>query len=741
MDILGGLLTLLQQLLYFLAQCCFTLFDLAQLMFRLLAGLDTYSLNGTPVEGEIVGGIQLGGSGDLFFQIIKHTFISGDNSYSVIAVAFWSLVILSAILLFVTTIAAMIRSEMNPDKDVPGGGKKPGNSKGKIIWNAIKAILMFAIVPIASYFGIWFGNIMLFVVDQVVSPQTTSLVTIDDTVSQGLQATNGSYNYYIFWGDAVSTSTTSISGIMNRACLYQTNRLRNDLGFYEMVTSTDTPEEGTYNFGIIVQDSQASAAALVDDLFMLNAKLSQPQRLANYDYTSLWGNASGDVVTYFDRSNIPLITYYYDIQSYNSILALAFILTGGKILISLVFAVVNRTITLLALLFLSPITLSFMPLDDGKAFTEWRKKFVYYVISLYILVLLVNLFYIIIPIFNTFTFFSTNLSSLLWADLIIQAVFILAALKSIQSIEKMVSGMLGGGEGLLENASKMASDIENTGKVIGRAAAGTAIAGVHLTGAGVNLAAGATRYAAAGGMSVAGGAHKIRESFSSKRGNTSDDEIKTRVLDTREKNARRDYGDRQAQNLRGSFNDYREHGGRMNQKDFLANTGVGSYVDAMKTSGGDEQALRDYYNNYHPVGNDETFEAWKTEGNNLVANDQALLQSRTQADAVRDTMTEFDGMTQEQYAQNERTKAANAIDSGIAQDDNDADSLKRYNKEVEKRNRSRERAEKEQQSKENAYKLARGYKDRGSYYFSKSKKSLGKSLETIGDTFGKGDKK
>ena len=96
-------LAILSQLLYFLESCCYTLLDLAQLMFRLVAGLD--SINGMDIAGETVtatDGIQLGGPGDIFYQIIRRTFFTGDDSYSVIAIAFWSLVILAAILLFIT---------------------------------------------------------------------------------------------------------------------------------------------------------------------------------------------------------------------------------------------------------------------------------------------------------------------------------------------------------------------------------------------------------------------------------------------------------------------------------------------------------------------------------------------------------------------------------------------------------------------------------------------------------------
>ena len=370
----GWILTALTQLLYFLESCCYTLLDLAQLMFRLVAGLDTYSLAGSEIEGEVIGGIQLGGSGDIFYQIIRRTFIVGDDSYSIIAIAFWSLVILAAILLFITTIAAMIKSEVDVGKD-----GRLDNSKGKIIINSIKALLYFAIVPIACYFGIWLGNVVLFVVDSATSPQATSLISVDEDAKQNLDAgETGSYNYYIFWGDARNTTYTSISGLVNKICLYSGNRIRNDDAFYQMIVSdvaqgdssdgTDDGSDGgesggesgetqptppvdgaTYNFGIITQSSPEAAAAVVDDLFMFNAKLRTPQVLNSYDYLSAYGNASGSTVEYFDRSNISLVSYFYDLKSYNHILAILFIFTGGKVLLTLSFAAMHRIIMLLAM--------------------------------------------------------------------------------------------------------------------------------------------------------------------------------------------------------------------------------------------------------------------------------------------------------------------------------------------------------------------------------------------------------
>lgn len=706
-------LAILSQLLYFLETCCYTLLDLAQLMFRLVAGLDTYSLAGTEIEGEAIGGIQLGGSGDIFYQIIRRTFIIGDDSYSVIAIAFWSLVILAAILLFITTIAAMIKSEVDVGKD-----GRLDNSKGKIIINSIKALLYFAIVPIACYFGIWLGNVVLFVVDSATSPQATSIISIDENARQNLESENGSYNYYIFWGEARNTTYTSISGLVNKICLYSGNRIRNDDAFYQMIVSDVPPEnppendptenpdgeepgesgetqttpiEGaTYNFGIITQSSPEAAAAVVDDLFMFNAKLRTPQVLNSYDYSSGYGNASGTTVEYFDRSNIALVSYFYDLKSYNHILAILFIFTGGKVLLTLSFAAMHRIIMLLAMMFAEPITLSFMPLDKGEAFGKWRKSFISHVISLYILVLVVNVFYIIAPIFQTFSFFSGELSVLAWADMVVQAAFIIASLMAIQSFEKMFSGFLGG-ESIMEAGGKTMESLEKSAKTVGGVAMGAAKLGVGVAGLGMH-AAGAIGHIGAAGIKAGlmtknaaqAGYHKgVMKKKESKINDIKQGATDKAINAARDK-AASDYSAYEDNAKKSAFENYLASGGTWSQDEWEKNTGVGSYADA-KSSG---MKLEDYYKKYHPesAGDKKAFEQWKKEGSATmkaggmqVARGKSKATNNTAGSATRGTQSHFGGKSRDEYIDSRESAVRTAINNS----DEKSEDYRVYKKETE----------------------------------------------------------
>ena len=720
------LLVALTQLLYFLVSCCYTLLDLAQLIFRLIAGLDTYALGGQEIAGETIGnGIQLGGSGDIFFQIIKRTFIIGDDTYSVIAIAFWSLVVLSCILLFITTIAAMIKSEVATGKD-----GKVDNSKKGIIGSAIKALLYFVIVPVSCYFGIWLGNVVLFVIDDATSPQTTSIVSIDENVREGLVNVDGSYNYYMFWGQEANTTYTSVSGLINKICLFQSNRIRSDENFYLNIINNTNPSQDpnestvaddgtTYNFGIIIQSTQESAATLVDELFMLNAKLANPQVLASYDYTSVYGNASGSTIEHFDRNNVALVSYYYDITKYNIILALLFIFTGGKVLLTMSFSAMHRIITLLAMMFAEPITLSFMPLDKGDAFSKWRKSFISNVISLYVLVLVMNVFYIVAPIFQTFTFFSNNMDSLAWADMVIQSAFIIAALMSISGIEKMFSGFLGGESimGAGESTMKGVSDTAKSLVGLGMGAANLGINAVHLGMHTAGLASnivGGVGHLGAGGIkaglavkdSIQTGITKHGMKKFEKNSNASDADINKTARENALKNVRRD-ASRQYRNYSDANAEFGKYDlyeqamqknptqNKWTQDEWMANTGLGSYADA-QVSGMSE---REYFDKY-VGGSDRAFDKWRNNGQQtMLAGGLAEMNdgefTLTDAGLIDDTAGSvkrgyFGGMSEEEYINSQYRSAEESINNA----DENSEIYQSYKKGVEDAIKEREEARK-----------------------------------------------
>ena len=100
-SLFGGVLNIIPQLFYLLSMALLSIIDVFQLLFRKLAGLDTYYVDGTAQTGDIVSDFL---TGILF------------GGYPILSSVFVGLIILGAILLFLSTIVAIIRNEYTTEK-------------------------------------------------------------------------------------------------------------------------------------------------------------------------------------------------------------------------------------------------------------------------------------------------------------------------------------------------------------------------------------------------------------------------------------------------------------------------------------------------------------------------------------------------------------------------------------------------------------------------------------------------
>lgn len=695
------LLSLLTQFLYFLVTSCYAILDLAQLLFRLVAGLEIYSLNGEVVEGEVVGaGERLAGSGDMLFQIIKKTFIIGEENYSVIATAFWSLVILASILLVVTTIASIIRSEYSPDKE-----KK--NSKTAAIKNFFKAIVSFVIIPVACYFGLWLGNAVLFAIDSATSTQSVSVLNVDNDVKNMFVAskTSGSMTNFVFAGEAKEINFPSVSGIINRLCLYQSNRIRSSTDFYNnVILASDDTTGKTSNFGVFNKPgSREAAAQVLDDVFMLNARLKTPQNINDELKKSdgqeyVFGDINGQQIEYFDRSNIALVNYYFDINSYNWIVAIVFIFSGGKVLISLTLGLVKRIINMMGLIFINPIIISFMPLDNGSTFTEWRKHFVNRTLNLYISVFVMNIFYMILPIFLTLEFFGKELG---WANLVGQSIFIVAALLALNSIEQMIIKILFGKDGIsaADEGSSMFDGVVRTGQNVLRTGLTAAHATGHVLGMGGHVIGG-LKNATIGIVDRRRARLEHSRAQRSHQNDISDAEITRRatlgaqgernnILNDVSTQATQDYNNTQTTNMNNAYDTYRSQGGTADRQTWEANTGEGSYAQFFAEGGGNAVAMRRYYNATHDDHSMAAYSNWAREGrqfaaNNGITNNSAFRDATAQS-ATFATNRDTGSTSAADYSARSVANARTAIQTGHATDAQSQHALDRYNNEIQTR--------------------------------------------------------
>lgn len=145
----GALFSIIPKTLYLLITFAMQIVDIIQLLFQKLAGLDVYYVaeNGTATQE----------SGDFLIYFLRKVLFEKGTLNTV----FWSIVILGLFLLVFATIVAVIRTQYNYDE-------KPV-SPTKVVGQAIKSLLSFAIVPIVAFFGVYLGNIFL----QAINSATT----------------------------------------------------------------------------------------------------------------------------------------------------------------------------------------------------------------------------------------------------------------------------------------------------------------------------------------------------------------------------------------------------------------------------------------------------------------------------------------------------------------------------------------------------------------------------------------
>lgn len=131
------------------------------------------------------------GTGDFAYKLITN---------SAIQKLFTTLLIVAIVLLVISTIIKAITSEFNFQKD--------GNSKSKILLDAVKALALFVIVPIASILGLMLANFLLGV---IVKALENAVGVADAGALTGLLR---SIVGNVGWGNALN-QVLSIFGVMN----------------------------------------------------------------------------------------------------------------------------------------------------------------------------------------------------------------------------------------------------------------------------------------------------------------------------------------------------------------------------------------------------------------------------------------------------------------------------------------------------------------------------------------------
>lgn len=508
-SLFAGALNIIPQLFYLLSMALLSIIDVFQLLFRKLAGLDTYYVDGTAQTGDIVGDFL---TGILF------------GGYPILSSVFLGLIILGVILLFLSTIVAIIRNEYTTDK--------AENSKGKIIGKAFKSVIYFAIIPVVCIFGVYLANVVLVAVDSATTYNTNYHHSLDTSKLQQVPVANQNmsnlnnassadktYITYTLFGLTDSktglpygTTTTTFSGTIFKASAYWANRVRNSDKLTEeqiangAVNYAELIKTGEYtNFDGLFSDPSGNTEAIAikidiafGDNVVFNTDAMDNRTLnftndgvrdANNYQWSPWESPEGKEYTFANKYDIQLVWYYYDLWSFNYVIALGAAIIMVTIFVNIIFGLMRRLIELVGLFLMAPPLIALMPLDEEKAYKEWRKAFISKTLMAYGAIGGMNIIMLILPELQRISFFNNEP-----LDLIANTLLVLVALLAVKSFIGMISGFVGG------------ADANKEGGDIAKEAGDTVAKGVKAVATTAGLAVGAGALA---GKVAIGGAMKV----------------------------------------------------------------------------------------------------------------------------------------------------------------------------------------------------------------------------------------
>ncbi len=495
----GAVLSIIPKTMYFLCTLIFQILDILQLLVRKVAGLDVVYYTNQVIQPSGPGANVIDDEavdGDIVYTFLKSIF-SGSNS--ILSNVFWAMIILGVIMLFLTTLIAVLRSEY-------AATDSQSASKSKIVVRAFKAMASFAVVPIVCFFGVFLANVILQALDTITSGSSASELGFsyeEGEITQNVSnlfhpytTKNGQTTYitYNFWGtdenSSTPTTSTPISGLIFKAAAYKANRIRYYSIFREHLSNPDVSANVFNKFGT----DYDSSANLLDECFANSYMLTQSADLTTEpfkdDYLFPFGNPSSFIsnsvseFSSFDKNKVSLVWYYYDLWSFDFILCIAALVICAKLLVYLVFGLMKRIFEVVVLFLISPPIAALMPIDEGAALKKWREKFLSKVIGAYAPIVGMNLFFILLPMITTIKFFNNP-----FVDAIVNMFFVIVGLIMVKDLVGTISEIIGG-ENAMESGSKMASEVGDTVGKVGKLAVAPAGFAVKTAKFGIKAATG-----------------------------------------------------------------------------------------------------------------------------------------------------------------------------------------------------------------------------------------------------------
>lgn len=484
-DFIVGFFAFIPQLIYFLYASIASFLDLLQYLIRKLAGLDVYYVDGQEVSGDLITSFIRGILG-----------IDSSPTYSAISTVFWALVIFGVILLFVTTIISIIKAHYNYDANK--------SSPMRILFSSIKSLATMVIVPVVAIFGVYLANILLSTLDKITASSSAAVLSEvyeADAVSKfkaGEDAQgNLCYSSFDYFSAGSYSNTPTFSGMLFEVAGYSCNRVRS--GDYSVVTSQGDTSKwdnmGVFYVSSSSADQRETLAYQIDYAFANNLTLANSYSSVKVEGTDdaadLWSSlrfgfsatcsAGLFNVTSFSKYNVGLVWYFYDLWGFNWILGFAGIIISATMFGNIIFGLMTRLLQVVALFIIFPALIGIMPLDEGNAFSSWRKQFVGDILMAFGAVVGMNIFFLILPYFQSISFFNNS-----FLDGIMNMIIVIAGLTLIKNFIKLVSGFVGGGDanktGEATRQDVTASAVKGVVGTLGASAVGVAAVSPMLGG-------------------------------------------------------------------------------------------------------------------------------------------------------------------------------------------------------------------------------------------------------------------
>lgn len=341
---------------YYLFMSICSIVNFAEMLFKKFAGIDPIMTD----RGEMN---------------ILDVFVKSNEIWGL----FVSIIILSIVLLFIFTIVAVIKSEFSLDAK--------GSAKGPIIARSLKSLAMFLIVPAVSLMGIYAVN------------------AITDTINSMMKG---------------SDETTMVNQVFYTMS-YNANKARINKEFADFINGYSGRNGGKYanDNGGAFKGNQEQVAYQIDMAFKGNLKCEYKYKWISFplemidaqDFSTLFMPVIGSRSTY-SIWDITQVNLYYSVLDMDYIVGIGSALVITYMLLSMCVVLIKRIFEIVILLLLAAPMISLAPLDGGSASKSWQKEFTKRVISIVAPVFAINMYFIMVPLFQKITIFGGGVKDL-----------------------------------------------------------------------------------------------------------------------------------------------------------------------------------------------------------------------------------------------------------------------------------------------------------------------------------------